>query len=497
MSSASASGSGSGGASRGTPAAAAATAHSPPARDPGAEFLEQRLRRAAAIPPAERSPEVAGLLEGAQLEREAWELIPVDSSGTPQPAHAGLQQVLLALEMHARAHYLCEGCTPGSSEGGAHLGACVRYLHGHGAGSTAPAQPTMPKPSDKYGALAFVLVSQATMAEQVDAAKLPAELPMASYLYSKLQCCLWRQEILSRPAFRQQVDSELAELTANAQRQHHGRQHGQQQQQQPPLTARQLQFLACTLVFVNAYDTAQSGAGGGEQPTRERCLTPAQLEAADRAKVSSAEMMHALEPDRPASCLCLAMALKGCAAGSVQRVISLCQRAIRLSQQQGSDLWLARSSLRFADTVISAGDALAVDCGMVQAALAALQQVVPAVRRCRRVLPESWLHPFQEPVGIVQKHQYMLEAMLQLLEGAHGSSESDVAAARSAVHEAEAALQQSIRTVQQANVFVCDGCHQTALNLRRCSRCRHAVYCRQACAVAACCSACCCCHYRA
>ena len=48
---------------------------------PGAEFLERRLARATAVPPAERSPDVAAFVESAQLLREARELLPLNADG--------------------------------------------------------------------------------------------------------------------------------------------------------------------------------------------------------------------------------------------------------------------------------------------------------------------------------------------------------------------------------------------------------------------------------
>ena len=43
---------------------------------PGAEFLERRLARATAVPPAERSPEVAAFVESVQL-------LPLTNAGKP------------------------------------------------------------------------------------------------------------------------------------------------------------------------------------------------------------------------------------------------------------------------------------------------------------------------------------------------------------------------------------------------------------------------------
>jgi hypothetical protein len=48
---------------------------------PGAEFLKRRLARATAVPPAERSPEVAAFVESVQLLREACKLLPLTPHG--------------------------------------------------------------------------------------------------------------------------------------------------------------------------------------------------------------------------------------------------------------------------------------------------------------------------------------------------------------------------------------------------------------------------------
>ena len=49
----------------------------------GAEFLERRLARATAVPPAERSPEVAAFVELMQLLREVAQLLPLTPDGCP------------------------------------------------------------------------------------------------------------------------------------------------------------------------------------------------------------------------------------------------------------------------------------------------------------------------------------------------------------------------------------------------------------------------------
>jgi len=84
-------------------------------RQPGHEFLLRRLARAEAVPPAERSPEVAAFVESVHLLQEACQLLPLTSDGQPalQPGTpATLQQVQLAFLKYARASYLCPPSTP-------------------------------------------------------------------------------------------------------------------------------------------------------------------------------------------------------------------------------------------------------------------------------------------------------------------------------------------------------------------------------------------------
>ena len=48
---------------------------------PGAEFLQRRLARAQAVPPAERSPDVQAFLTSVQLCQEICELLPIRPDG--------------------------------------------------------------------------------------------------------------------------------------------------------------------------------------------------------------------------------------------------------------------------------------------------------------------------------------------------------------------------------------------------------------------------------
>ena len=49
--------------------------------EPGAQFLQLRLRRASAVPVAKRSTEVSSFLEAVQLLRDVCEQLPLTAGG--------------------------------------------------------------------------------------------------------------------------------------------------------------------------------------------------------------------------------------------------------------------------------------------------------------------------------------------------------------------------------------------------------------------------------
>ena len=51
------------------------------AEAPGAAFLQRRLARAQAVPPAERSPEVQAFITSVELGRQICELLPLEPDG--------------------------------------------------------------------------------------------------------------------------------------------------------------------------------------------------------------------------------------------------------------------------------------------------------------------------------------------------------------------------------------------------------------------------------
>ena len=64
----------------------------------GSAFFERRLARAKAVPPADRTPEVAAFVASDELFREVCQLLPLAASGQPAlaPGPPARQRLLLA-----------------------------------------------------------------------------------------------------------------------------------------------------------------------------------------------------------------------------------------------------------------------------------------------------------------------------------------------------------------------------------------------------------------
>ena len=121
------------------------------AEAPGAAFLQRRLARARAVPPAQRSPEVQAFITSVELGRQACELLPLEQSGQgsgePQPGlplddpattrRCGANQELTECASHSFASQhpctnLCPPCSPPLVQGAARCAHC---------GASGPAVP--------------------------------------------------------------------------------------------------------------------------------------------------------------------------------------------------------------------------------------------------------------------------------------------------------------------------------------------------------------------
>ena len=111
-------------------AAASVATDQPVSQLPGAAFLQRRVRRAAALLPAERPPEVSAFLDSLQLLQEVQQALPCTHHGQPELPHSPVAQrrVALASMKAARACYLCPSPPPTLIEAGALLNAYVPWL---------------------------------------------------------------------------------------------------------------------------------------------------------------------------------------------------------------------------------------------------------------------------------------------------------------------------------------------------------------------------------
>ena len=72
---------------------------------PGTEFLERSLARATAVPPAERSRDVAAFVDSMQLIREVVQLLPLAAGTENEPALPDTPATLRKVGRHATAGY--------------------------------------------------------------------------------------------------------------------------------------------------------------------------------------------------------------------------------------------------------------------------------------------------------------------------------------------------------------------------------------------------------
>jgi hypothetical protein len=114
-------------------AAASVVTDQPVSQLPGAAFLQRRVRRAAALPHAERPPEVSAFLDSLQLLQEVQQALPCTHHGRPELPHSPMAQrcVVLAFMKAARACYLCPSPPPTLIEAATHMNAYVPWLQKH------------------------------------------------------------------------------------------------------------------------------------------------------------------------------------------------------------------------------------------------------------------------------------------------------------------------------------------------------------------------------
>ena len=175
-------------------------------------------------------------------------------------------------------------------------------------------------------------------------------------------------------------------------------------------------------------------------------------------------------------------------AGSLgwQKVSGSYLRAFELGKQQGSDYYTCSGAC----LALKAAAAHPEEVGHTAfaAALAAFEQAAePALRRCKRLLPEAWVQRLKELVGHSNALVPGAHSQVQLLQqrASEAAGASDAAGASRALQSSVAAQAAAFEAQREASggrcfphAIDCDGCGERAVGLRRCSRCKQAQYCR-------------------
>jgi hypothetical protein len=288
---------------------------------PGAEFIENSLRRARAVPPAKRQPEVTAVLEAELLQREAAELLPLDSHGDPSlPDEPATQrQFLLAMLKLARANYLCPARPVCAVPLHLHFNA---YM-GRSLLQTSDGQPSLQadeSSGDASGASPELMPDLA----RILGAYIGTRYYASAFCWDDFQLVADLVSFLDDGANRRAVRSQLDCLA---------RQMGIGQ---APLTLRQLRYLLCGQVVRLATDLEtccrREVAGTVELTAWQRMWLP-------EAAAIALQQMKALDPDNPRTPdLCEPPTLLG---KLDEPAVLLCLRVAELGRMQGSDWYVA------------------------------------------------------------------------------------------------------------------------------------------------------------
>ena len=327
----------------------------PPQRAPGAEFLEARLRRCAALPPAQRGPDEAAFLESVQLCREVCELLPLTPSGRPalpsMPFQPTTQTVELALTKLWRAMYVCPyHCTPaGGSDPWIPV---IAYLQHRTASSDYDLLQTIRWGEDSTeaggaaGGSSSSRGSRAAAGHSYGSAVQFSSVPASSALRLALLCAALGRvtrptlgmarllraavAISSDPACAAAMDSRLAELAASQPSHHSPLQ----------LTARQLccACCACLAGMDTKYPTPPKPSPANQLRLIMRLSAAEQLAELRAMVASGVAGLLQLEPHSPRTLLHAVVNELALQHRVSIQSLERCLKALRTARQQGSSL---------------------------------------------------------------------------------------------------------------------------------------------------------------
>ena len=349
-----------------------------------------------------------------------------------------LLQMLLAMANLARANYYCPDIPPTLGESLDHFFAYLRDIRYWAGNSTELAD------------VLLLYTTAFTAGRRIDA----------------MRCFNKPAQKLADPAVQRRVQRQLEELASG------------REQQGPLLTVQQLQYVCQHHISKHA-----AASAAAESPT-------GQLSESSTAVISSARAMLELEPDSPRSHFAKADALTVASRGQqAKQIVERFIRVSQLGQQQRSDYWVvygAATALHLATR-----SPHGVGHSTFAAALELFKQAAePALRRCKRLLPERWTVVLEQQVATVKALLPGAHKQVRLLEQAGRSGNNSPAAGAAVL--ASVAAQEAVATEQAASTaedrwqgrLICDGCGERALGLRRCARCKQTQYCSRECQVA-------------
>ena len=414
---------------------------------PGEEFLLARLQRAQAMPPAQRSPEVAAFVEAMQLNEEACALLPLERApGTDElrlrpalPAtEATTHRVLLAALRLVRMGYVS----------GDHRPPCHKILHHldfylmRGCGA---AYPPLERCAAELGALQqrnggsavgpYLWMYAAVLIKHGD-----THLEKAAAL-RQLGDALAAADLGS-------LDRQLGELEGGA---------PTPSSSDVLITSRQL-WWTC---YMLAYHYALTASLNSDTAL------------AARMQAHCASKMMQLEPLNLSGLLAEAtVKSQPTLATKLLRLLQVYKEAKRQRHQLRSFKISGGAVMIIGGQLLASGGQPAISPSTARAAVEAFEEAEVSYLPIKRLLPALWVSGAAAMATVVR------QAMPEVLRFIAEPGTPQQQPSSNSRHAFTASMNAMVHTISQQSETCCAGCGKVAQGLRKCSRCRQAGYCR-------------------
>ena len=413
----------------------------------------ERLQRAQAVPPAQRTPEVAAFVEAMQLDEEVCELLPLrlapsDADGinfqSALPAdEATAQRVLLAIRHLVRIFYIC-----GDIEN--NLVLCHIWVYQKRGCGPYP-------PMDQCHTELRALIRRSSGAIAAGTFLwLFAAIDFNPHLQNLEKATALQQlgdalAAADQESFDQQL-RQLQGVTATA-------------DSNLLITCRQLQWTCCLQAKRRAMQALEEAHG------------PAEKALALALPLRAAETMIQLEPSNPSSLRAAAKAvernpnenpLAHCSAMLGKHL--QCYNEAKRQRHFQSAVCASSAAVCLAAKLLTSGGGVALGRSTAKAAVEAFHEAEASFQPIKRLLPEVWV---KEGTAMAAGARHVLPSVQQFV-GKPATAQQRSTAQRSAA----AALSTLAEICPPPGMPRCTGCGKRAQGLRKCSRCRRVGYCR-------------------